>query len=340
VRLAALALGLAVSLATAEVALRIAGTFSTYSERNYGEYREVYGRYNASWVHSWAPDSTLEFQAAEFRYTYHVNSDGVRDVEHALAPEPGRRRIVVLGDSFTEGVGADRHEAWPAVLGDLLEREGTPVEIFNAGVSGSDPFFEYQLLRQRMLRYRPDVVIVSINESDQADTLWWGGMERFKLDGSAHGLPPPRAMQLYRRCHLARWVLHRLGGLQQTTMTFGLPARTSWNAQCTLVEAFEAMAALRAEQPFELIVIVHPLPQNVRWRDSGYYQAFRERLAALGIVALDVSDALHAELEGEEQREFSWPIDMHYNARGYAAMARAVASVLRGSGALEDAGAR
>jgi lysophospholipase L1-like esterase len=340
VRLAALALGLVLSFATAEAALRIAGTFATYSERNYGEYSEVFGRRSPSWLHTWEPGSTFEFSTAEFRYEYQVNSDGVRDVEHALEAEPGRRRIVVLGDSFTEGVGADRHEAWPAVLGDLLAREGTQVEIFNAGVSGSDPFFEYQLLRQRMLRYRPDVVIVAINESDISDTLWWGGMERFQVDGTSRGRPAPRALQLYRHSHLARWVLHRLAGLQETTLTFGVPGRTGWESQLAQIEAFEAMDALRAQQPFELVVLPLPLPFGVRCKSTGYFQAFRERLAEAGIVSLDISDALHAELAGLDELEYSWPIDKHYNALGYAAVARAVAGVLRTSGLLEGAGSR
>src|ERR1044071_7102440 len=34
---------------------------------------------------------------------YVINSRGLRDVEHAPAPAPGETRVLLLGDSFTEG---------------------------------------------------------------------------------------------------------------------------------------------------------------------------------------------------------------------------------------------
>jgi len=327
-RLTALALGVVVALAAGEAALRVSGRYATYSERNYGTYRQVYDRELPTWIHAWEPDATFEFKTAEFGFTYQTNADGVRDLPHEVHGEPGRRRIVVLGDSFTEGVGAERHEAWPAVLATILEAQGQRVEVFNAGMSGSDPFFEYQLLRQRFLRYAPDLVIVSINESDHEDALLWGGMERFCADGRTRGRRSPLSMHAYRYSHLARWILHEYAGLSEQTLAFGPRGRQSWDAQHTLLEAFAAMHALRAEVPFELVVLTHPLPHGVVWKQSGYFQIFHDRLAELGVASVDLADALHAELDGLEVRDYSWPIDMHYNARGYAAFARAVARLL------------
>jgi lysophospholipase L1-like esterase len=331
VRSLALVGGSALAVLAAEVALRISGRYSTYSERNYGQYRDVYGRTLPTWIHAREPGSSMEFRTAEFRHVYEMNSDGLRDLQRELQVQEGVQRIVVLGDSFTEGVGADRHEAWPAVLQDLLAQSGRRVEVLNAGVSASDPFFCHHLLRERMLRYAPDLVIVAINESDQIDTLWWGGMERFREDGTTVGPSAPLVVRAYGVSHLWRLVLHSFCGFDQNTMTFGNPVRRLWEAQLELIGAFEAMSALRVQQPFRLLVLTHPLPHAVAYAESGYYQAFHDRLAERGIASADLGEELRAQLAGLEADEFSWPIDKHYNARGYAAFARAVATVLEGS---------
>jgi acyl-CoA thioesterase-1 len=47
-----------------------------------------------------------------------------------------RRRIVVLGDSLTAGLGLPESEAYPALLQKKMDAEGYQFQIVNAGVSG------------------------------------------------------------------------------------------------------------------------------------------------------------------------------------------------------------
>lgn len=333
-RLFALTIGLASGLPAAEGALRASGVWRTYSERNFGEYSEVYGRQMKGWPLTRVPSSALEVQTAEFRFEHAINADGVRDLPRELEAEPGRRRIVVLGDSYVsyvEGVGAERHESWPAVLGDQLARDGLSVEVLSAGVSGSDPCFAYQLLRARFLRYRPDLVILSINESDICDAIWWGGLERFRSDGTTGGRPRPRSFVFYRDSHLARWSLHAFGGLDRPTVAFGPPGRKSWEAQSAWVEACAEIAGLRVEQPFEFLVLVHPTPSEIPFRQTAFFQAFFDRLAERGIAAADLTGSMRETLADVEYHDYAWPIDFHYKARGYAVFASAVAELLRAS---------
>ena len=319
----AVCVGLAFGLLAAELALRASGVFATYSESNYGEWRDVYGRKQAGWLRAWAPGQHV-LQTAEFRYDYQINGDGVRDVEHALEAAPGVQRVVVLGDSYAEGVGAERDEAWPAVLAERLARAGASVEVLDAGVSGSDPWFEVELLRQRFLRYRPDLVILALNDSDIYDTVWWGGRERFREDGTARGRPAPRSFALYRRSHLARWLLHGLGGLERSMMSYGEPGRVSWQAQLEVVEACAAAAALCAEHSARLLVLVHPVPEGILAREVNYFDAFFAELERRGIDAVDLTPSMCAALAGLEFADYAWRVDLHYNARGYAAFAQAV----------------
>lgn len=56
----------------------------------------------------------------------------------AYAIQPVKERILILGDSLTEGYGVAQAEAYPAQLDALLKKEGySQVEIKSAGVSGA-----------------------------------------------------------------------------------------------------------------------------------------------------------------------------------------------------------
>lgn len=47
-----------------------------------------------------------------------------------------RQRIVILGDSITSGHGMDPSDSYPALLQDLLTKEGYAYEVVNAGIGG------------------------------------------------------------------------------------------------------------------------------------------------------------------------------------------------------------
>jgi acyl-CoA thioesterase-1 len=65
-------------------------------------------------------------------------SNEVSAVPAPFAPHapPQVPRIVVLGDSLTDGLGLDRTEAYPALLERRVKEKGYPFEVVNAGVSG------------------------------------------------------------------------------------------------------------------------------------------------------------------------------------------------------------
>jgi acyl-CoA thioesterase-1 len=56
--------------------------------------------------------------------------------QRVAATTGARRRVVVLGDSLTAGLGVAVDEAYPAMLQRRIDAEGLSYEIVNAGVSG------------------------------------------------------------------------------------------------------------------------------------------------------------------------------------------------------------
>jgi len=90
------------------------------------------------------------------------NSLGYRDLEHAVAKPPGVYRIVVLGDSIAAGLRVDRFaDTFPPLLQSLLAARGLHAEVISFAVSGYNTQQEVETLKEKGLRYRPDLVLLA-----------------------------------------------------------------------------------------------------------------------------------------------------------------------------------
>jgi hypothetical protein len=97
-------------------------------------------------------------------FTFRTNNLGLRrDTPSSIEKPKGTRRILVLGDSQTDGY-VDNPETFAALLESALATSpGTAaVEVFNAGVVGYSPAQEYLWYQQRGSVLRPDVVVLVV----------------------------------------------------------------------------------------------------------------------------------------------------------------------------------
>lgn len=125
-------------------------------------------RYNEPGARYWHRSADL---AIEFR----INAQGMRsDHDAAYRKPPGVRRIVSLGDSFTIGYEVDVADCFSSVLERELRRAGHHVEVLNAGVSGFSTAEELLYLERELLRYDPDLILISFYGNDPEDNLRTG----------------------------------------------------------------------------------------------------------------------------------------------------------------------
>ena len=90
------------------------------------------------------------------------NSHGLRSPEIPLEKPDDTYRILVLGDSWTFGVGVPQDKTYPAQL-ELLLREQNPdrkIEVINAGVSGYETYNEAVYFGRSGHKFEPDLVII------------------------------------------------------------------------------------------------------------------------------------------------------------------------------------
>jgi lysophospholipase L1-like esterase len=103
--------------------------------------------------------------AVEFRY----NSLRYRDEEFA-APREGTRRVIVLGDSFTEGWGVKEADTYPKVLDRLLnDAEPGRWEVLNGGRRGADFPLLFTMFEE-LIAFEPDILIYGmvLNDADRS----------------------------------------------------------------------------------------------------------------------------------------------------------------------------
>jgi lysophospholipase L1-like esterase len=112
---------------------------------------------NPAWPHLYEPNPNYSG----------INADGLRDREFTTEKPEGTTRIAVLGDSVAYGLFLDSlAEAFPKVLEQLRRDAGEEVEVINAAVSGYTPFNEYYFYREKIRKYRPDIVVLQICLND------------------------------------------------------------------------------------------------------------------------------------------------------------------------------
>ena len=115
-----------------------------------------------------------KFEAVAHRAPYAVesryNSLRFRDVEFG-PKRPGIRRVMVLGDSFTEGQGVRERDTYPRVLERRLNAAHPGrFEVLNCGRRGDDFPALYAAFRE-VLRHDPDVVVYGmvLNDAYQSE---------------------------------------------------------------------------------------------------------------------------------------------------------------------------
>lgn len=142
----------------AEIALRVVG----YS------YPEFY-RLDQTRGYSLRPNAQGWYRKEGEAYVS-INSDGLRDGEHALAKPPDTIRIAVVGDSYPEALSVSLEEAFWSVMRERLDEcnafPGKKIEVLNFGVSGYGTAQELLTLREQVWKYSPDVVMLTVTTNN------------------------------------------------------------------------------------------------------------------------------------------------------------------------------
>jgi hypothetical protein len=181
-----------------------------------------------------APDVDLDVPLPSGQFRFRTNNLGLRRDDDVTEAKPtGVRRVLVLGDSHTDGC-VDNAESFSARLeARLRAASSTRIEVLNAGVLTYSPTQELFWFRTRGIGLQPDLVIlVFYPGNDAADMVGPGPRLDFATGEVAEPkrplLPRLRTLALLRRAAdappLSPW-LARVG-LARAAPGHGYPAAT------------------------------------------------------------------------------------------------------------------
>jgi len=90
------------------------------------------------------------------------NSEGFRGPEFLKEKPDNTYRIFVLGGSTTFGDGNDDNETWPYYLQEIFDVTNLSynVEVINAGISSAWSGSETEMIREKILDYSPDMLMI------------------------------------------------------------------------------------------------------------------------------------------------------------------------------------
>jgi lysophospholipase L1-like esterase len=114
------------------------------------------------------PNFREERREYEFRYTFQTNDMGLRYRTMDLAKGRDEYRVLLLGDSFTEGYGVEAQNTFGALL-ERRFRSGAndrKIDFINGGLSGTGPLEYWRLFHNVGLRYAPDMILICLMAND------------------------------------------------------------------------------------------------------------------------------------------------------------------------------
>jgi lysophospholipase L1-like esterase len=320
----------------------------------------AYMQFDPQLGHRHRPGARASVEKGEYRTRVEINALGLRDPERRLEAEPGVLRVLVLGDSFVEGLGVAQDETLTRLVEARLRTGGKAVEVLNGGTAAYST-------DQELLWYRSDgkrfaqvgVVLLCFFLNDLTGNLaraykpWFleadGGLElrgvpvrreRVEMFGPQREERSPSALYDWLRGRRPGFFGARPAPAEyfDNFRPKGGPERErAWSLATRLVAALRDDAAAQGAE-FGLVGIPHRLEvDDATWEasrrawqtegapaDRGRVAARLARLARdLDVPFLDLTPALRP-LGGRGYYE----VDIHWTPEGTRAAADAVSAFL------------
>jgi len=310
-----------------------------------------------------APGFTGELDTPEYETKVLVTAQGLRD-DRVYGPKTDRElRILMLGDSFTMGVGVELSDTFVERLEEVLDRSivDRDVEIVNAGVAGYSTRQELAFLEHYGKAFEPDAVLLGFfigNDFTENAGKPLHVRDGYLVDDKGHGGMLP--YKLRRFVSLNSQLYHFVWPIQRRLRGYGAVEEQATAQDIAAIftaddavaapsfeptrEAIDALAAYCKRENLPLAVVLIPDHTQViagAWDQlvgqtgnpaSAYdpeapNRRLRTALAADGVPVLDLLPAFRA---ADDPERLYLPIDKHWTVAGHEIAVAAAAPFLEG----------
>lgn len=102
---------------------------------------------------------------------YRINADGwnARHESYRVEKPRNKYRIAIIGDSYVEALSVDYRKSMAEQLEDLLGPD--KFEVYRFGMSGANMFEYYHVMKDEVMRFHPDLVVVLLIHNDFVEDM-------------------------------------------------------------------------------------------------------------------------------------------------------------------------
>ncbi len=319
---------LVLTITIAGMYLRLTHKYYNYSELRFGYYLSVYNQKIVLKNRFYKPLSKHYLEGKEFKYERNTNSFGLSDEELIIAKKDKDYLIIGLGDSFTEGDGAHSDSTWLKFLERKMpDTDSVDFKWINGGLCGSDPFYSYKLLKDKLLVFNPDLVIINYG-NELTDVVIRGGIERF--DSGKIAIDNKIWEPLYAVSFVFRLFVHDICGYNDLLLTNQVYEKEKHRAIEQLKISLLDFKELSEEHGFQLLIVFHPMKREIDEKKYDNVNNCNYQLIEFAIANdINYVDLLQYYVEVEQisaknSQNYYWVYDGHHNAAGYEKFANGV----------------
>ena len=262
--------------------------------------------------------------------------DGYRIDPEAVAPLDGApaSRMAFIGDSTPFGWGVEYRQSYPELVRTRLEaRLGSRIELRNYSVPGYNTEQELELLRQRVVPYRPDVLFLHHDPND-SDPVGFGFNMSPDYLAPEYGdnLLSSALLKLAIREQRLRRNRRAFEYDNQVAVTDGnIVGGSLYDRHVKALESI-ASSAKDLGTPIVAILFNGRIAADEGYQESEIYKTvhrrIQQRMEAMGFIVLDLFPFYQSKMKQEGWKDLTpvWrmPGDSHPNPAGHRVIADAL----------------
>jgi hypothetical protein len=312
-----------------ELFLRISEKYKTRSEFKGKSYSYKYKVHRSNWYYTNKPNTSRIKKEKEWQYFNQYNEFGNREKSiQNFIKDTTSIKIICLGDSFTEGDGAPYDSSWVRKFEYCINlKNKTKYKIYNAGSCGSDVFYNYKILTDKLMLLKPQIVIECINSTDVSDVIWRGGLERFNEDGTVSGKVGPSWEFVYHISHVFRAFMHVFFRYNEDLISENDLLLKEKEAIELIENQIKQTAQFCLKNKIEYHLLIHPLPSELI-EDAIEPFELVEQLKNKPYVTL-LFESFNDYYRNNDIVKDYWVVNKHYNSKGYFSMGNIIYNELK-----------
>jgi len=264
--------------------------------------------------------------------SYRINRLGFRDIEHRFRKTD--ERVIIVGDSITFGWDLPLEDTYPYQTREKLKSRGRPVEIMAMGITGYNLMQEHLLIKERALRYAPDLIVLQIclNDFEKALGIRPDPKQQFLLTQFGEIFIP----YVFKKTKLSHWLMTRSYLFKLINLKLAPPLGRQAGGTAprdfysrgseTAVEYLRRTKELLAGTSCRFAAVLFPFRSGDMGHPySAFYRTILKELEDQSVPTLDLSSALNPSAEISKTL---WIDYLHPNRTGNRLVAEKLADFI------------